>query len=349
MNYFLLLMLYCLNQLKGERSIYSIYHLLKGKRSSQTIQDAKLYDTSALFGVLPNLQRTEIDEAINKLYTLKAVKMITDNSYTVTSVGEKALRPFTLPNSLNGWKYVAITNVFWGRLSLTTQSISNLIHFQSKFIPVHRDSQLLAWVKSFLKGIHVNRTQIGEKLYDEIIDAFYDLDEQRATIFVSKLTSHHRIGNTNEQIAEMQRVSTVEVTILFASTLHYLLSRIDENEEKYPLLSKIAKVNKNELSLTQSTEKTYDLLKRGKSIEDITRLRYLKRNTIEDHIVEIALTDKSFDTMNFISPEKYKTIESCIKSTKTKQLKTIKQALSIQASYFEIRLVLAKVGGFHEA
>ncbi|MEH7462882.1 recombinase RecQ, partial [Bacillus thuringiensis] len=34
--------LYCLKQLKGERTVSSIYHLLKGKRSSQTFQDGNM-------------------------------------------------------------------------------------------------------------------------------------------------------------------------------------------------------------------------------------------------------------------------------------------------------------------
>jgi uncharacterized protein YpbB len=347
MNYFQLLILYCLNQLKGERSIYSIYHLLKGKRSSQTIQDAKLFNTFQLFGVLPTIHRNEIDDAVNKLYTLKMIRVNTDKSYTLTSYGEESLRSFILPGSLNGWRYGAISNVFWERLSLMIQSLSNLIHFQSRFIPIHRDPETHAWVKSFFKGIKINREQIGEKLYAELLDAFRDLDEQRATIFVSKLTSHHRIGNTNEQLSDLYQLNTCEVAILFLSTLHHLLTLIEEKGANYPLLASMAKTDRKNISLSQSTEKTYELLNMGKSIDEIAKMRYLKRNTIEDHIVEIVLSDYLFDATYFITPEKYQIIKTCIQSMKTNQLKSIKQALSIQASYFEIRLVLAKVGGFH--
>lgn len=36
--------LYCLKQLNGERTVSSIYYLLKGKRSSQTLQDGNMFE-----------------------------------------------------------------------------------------------------------------------------------------------------------------------------------------------------------------------------------------------------------------------------------------------------------------
>jgi uncharacterized protein YpbB len=302
-----------------------------------------------LFGVLPRIQRNDIDQAVDYLKSLNLIQKDTESSYRVTSNGEEKLQFFHLPASLNGYKYDSISTVFWERLSLTVQSLSNLIHYETRFFPIHRDPPLLKWVKSFLKGQPLNREQLGEKLYEELIRAFLNLDEQKATIFVSKLTSHHRIGLTNEQLSDMFKKSKIEINILFLSTIHYLLTVIEEEGKEYPLLSTIATMDKNYTTLTKSTEKTYELLSMGKSIDEIAKLRYLKRNTIEDHIVEIVLSDESFDVKPFITTENYEMIKSCIQAMNTNQLKSIKQALSIPVSYFEIRLVLARVGGIHEA
>ena len=43
------IILFCLQKINGERTIYSIYHLLKGKKSSQTIQDTHLFHLQSLF------------------------------------------------------------------------------------------------------------------------------------------------------------------------------------------------------------------------------------------------------------------------------------------------------------
>lgn len=39
-------LLHCLKQLNGERTVSSIYYLLKGKRSSQTLQDGNMFRIS---------------------------------------------------------------------------------------------------------------------------------------------------------------------------------------------------------------------------------------------------------------------------------------------------------------
>lgn len=39
-------LLHCLKQLNGERTVSSIYYLLKGKRSSQTLQDGNMFRVS---------------------------------------------------------------------------------------------------------------------------------------------------------------------------------------------------------------------------------------------------------------------------------------------------------------
>nr|WP_239454509.1 helix-turn-helix domain-containing protein [Bacillus suaedaesalsae] len=98
------------------------------------------------------------------------------------------------------------------------------------------------------------------------------------------------------------------------------------------------------LTLTQSTEKTFELVNQGYSIEAIAKIRQLKKNTIEDHIVEIALSDEAFDISPYIKSDTFKQIEECIMRLKTNQLKLIKNSLEIPVGYFEIRLALAKVG-----
>lgn len=45
-------LLYCLKQLNGERTVSSIYYLLKGKRSSQTLQDGNMFQISFCLGFI---------------------------------------------------------------------------------------------------------------------------------------------------------------------------------------------------------------------------------------------------------------------------------------------------------
>ncbi|MFZ3588611.1 helix-turn-helix domain-containing protein [Bacillus sp. DJP31] len=344
MKYLILVTLYGLNKIKAERSIYSLYHLFKGKRSSQTIQDAKLFQLSHLFGVVPTLERKDIERAIIRLCSQDDIQSSGENMYVLTVKGEKSLAQFHFPGSLNGWKYANSTPVFWDRLSLTTQCLSNVIRYETRFIPINRDPKTLNWVKNFLKKQPTSRDEIGELLHRELLAALKLVDERQATILVQKLTSYQRVGLTNEQIADHLAMDPLEVRVCFLSTLHHLLSLLEESQQEYPLLGQLAYQQDHQSVLTLSTQKTYELLKDGMSIIEIAENRSLKKNTIEDHIVEIALIDDHFDVSPFVHIDLFRSISECIKRENTNQLKLIKQSLLVPASYFEIRLVLAKVG-----
>ncbi|KAA0550301.1 recombinase RecQ [Bacillus sp. BGMRC 2118] len=346
-NYFPLVILYCINKLKGERSISSIYHLLKGKRSAQTIQDAKLYQLFQLFGVFPLLNRNELDVQISILMKKHAIEHNAENSFIITERGKELLTAFSLPSSLNGWKYSQETSNFWGRLSLLVQVLSNLMNHEVRYIPISKDINQLQWVKAFINSVSLTRNELAQNLYNELEDMLEQVDELRASIFVSKLTGHKRIGSTNDQVSEHFSLSVAEIMILFTSTIHHLLALTEVEKNKYPLLSRINGNKTNTLSITRSTEKTREILNQGYSIEEIAIIRQLKKNTIEDHIVEIALADEYFDITPYITKNTYAQIEECIMKLRTNQLKLIKDNLTIPVSYFEIRLVLTKVGGIY--
>ena len=55
------MILFCLHKINGERTIYSIYHLLKGKKSSQTIQDTHLFHLQPFYQTYTNLSRNDLE------------------------------------------------------------------------------------------------------------------------------------------------------------------------------------------------------------------------------------------------------------------------------------------------
>ena len=100
--------------------------------------------------------------------------------------------------------------------------------------------------------------------------------------------------------------------------------------------------DQSKITLSSSSWETYKFLKNGKSIEEIAQLRKLKKNTIEDHIVEISLIDSTFSIDHFVVPEVQKQIVEVVQQLHTKRLKTIKEHLH-NVDYFAIRLVLSKM------
>src|SRR5699024_2784091 len=100
--------------------------------------------------------------------------------------------------------------------------------------------------------------------------------------------------------------------------------------------------------LTQSAQKTNDYLNMHMSIEQIAVKRRLKVNTIQDHIVEIALNNRDFSIYQYLSEEKEKIIVHAIQQARSYRLKEIKALVGDNISYFQIRLLLTRIDAIFE-
>src|SRR5690348_8249605 len=115
--------LFCLKQLNGERTIYSIYHLLNGKKSSQTIQDAHLFSLKEFFGVYGELTREAFEQITEDLFRKNLIDICGEQQYQLTVAGLEYLESKWFDHYLDGWNYHTYTMLFWDRLSLLTQVI----------------------------------------------------------------------------------------------------------------------------------------------------------------------------------------------------------------------------------
>lgn len=335
-----------IKKFNGERSIYAIYHMLQGKKSSQTIQDAHLYGLTNLFGIMPHVTRLQLQSIIE---TLESQHWIQPHEkpemFIITTKGKEQLaNSQPIPSGLNGYKYQNVSHLFWGRLNLLIQTVSYIVHNQTRFYPIQRDSKIQQAVKLFLHKNKNNRENMSALLFEELVQILElqtDLDRE---IFVRKLTGHNRVGDTYEQIAQSLDIDPWYVRLLFLECIHTMIEEIERNSKQYPLLSDlISDVNRGKL--THSTQITLQLLKEGRSMVEIANIRRLKVNTIEDHLVEIVLADSQFPIQQYVPAEMEEKIRKAAYQLQTKQLKIIKQWLGDDnISFFQIRLVLAKVG-----
>ena len=292
-----MIILFCLHKLQGERTIYSIYHLLHGKKSSQTIQDAHLFHLTALFQTDTNLSRQQLEKTVAELLHVQLITEIADQHYAVTPEGERqlieSLAETPIPQHVNGWKCQRTAIVFWERLSLAVQVISYLKKRDSKYIPVQRKEDTLLWMKSFLQQNSLNRDLLGTQLYEELVMCLESETSIVPDYLVIRLSGFRSIGLTESQAAQHFRMELAYYHYHFLSILHFIIERIEANPKQYPILHSFL-VNQQKHNLTNSTEKTYALLRQGKSVTDIMAIRGLKKSTIEDHLVELALNLQSF-------------------------------------------------------
>ncbi|WP_057914337.1 helix-turn-helix domain-containing protein [Peribacillus muralis] len=350
-NYLQAIILYAIKKFQGERSVYAIYHMLQGKKSSQTIQDAHLFGLTDIFGTKPVITRQQLNQNIEQFRTVGLINL-TDktDAYEISDLGDNVLAEYLLnnpfPTHLNGWKYQNITPVFWGRLNLLIQTISHIVHNERRFYPIQRNPKIQFFVKEFLHTNRQDRHLIAQHLYEELVSLLEGQGDLKRDIFILKLTGVNRIGLTFEQIAKRKGAEEEYVRFMFLDSLHQLLTELGDGAD-HPLLASLTYDWKTggDPHLTQSTQTTLHYLREGRNMGEIAEIRSLKQNTIEDHLVEIVLSDKSFPIADYVSHKDERDIAAAITELGTKKLKAIKQMVdNKQISFFQIRLVLAKMG-----
>lgn len=103
---------------------------------------------------------------------------------------------------------------------------------------------------------------------------------------------------------------------------------------------RITKARITNESSSETAQKTFHLFQDGNDINEIVQIRKLARTTIEGHLSEFVKTGK-IDVSKFISSNKISTIIKVAEEVGLLSLKTIKETLGDDFSYFEIKLALA--------
>ncbi|RSK27480.1 hypothetical protein EJF36_11630 [Bacillus sp. HMF5848] len=342
-----LILLQCFSAFRGERSTAATYHLLTGKKSSQTIQDASLYKISKYFGVFPSLSRPIFDEYIQSLEKKQFIVETEDNTFILTNMGNHVLQShkseFVQIEHINGLDYSKYELPFWKKITLLIQVISYANHKVKQYIPLYDEVEILQWVKGFVQ-LYPSRSKLAKDLHRELQSCLYKVSNTQATIFTYRLTGHHRVGLTFTQLASEFKYDLTTVELVFKNVLHSIIQTVITNKDEHPILSSLVEKDNEQAPLTKSAQVTFDLLTKGLDYHDIARVRNLKIPTIEDHIVEIAQHVNGFCIDPYISKDRQNYIRETLAHCKTRKLRIIKQALDIEATYFEIRLVLAKSG-----
>lgn len=338
--------LHCLEKMNGERTVYAIYHLLSGKKSSQTIQDAHLFHLTQFFKSYSHLTRDQFDEMIQTLENLALIVKKAEHEYILSESGKQHIvqqwREYPFIRQLNGWKFQQ-SDLFWQRLSLLVQVASHLRHNQAGYMPIQRNRAVQEYVKGILRTLKLSRKELSSSLYKEMTSCLETIAEIDPAVMVIRLTGEERIGYTEKQAYDALQIEASLYHYQFLASLHSLMEKVVNNQTSFPLLYALMKDFQTGQPLTESTKRTYTLLKQGYTITEISKIRNLKVSTIQDHVVELSVQLEQFDILPYVDERKLKLILEAKDKSASKQLRQIRDIVP-EADYFEIRLVLTKYG-----
>lgn len=330
------LILAIMKPLNRQRTISSPYHLIKGKKSGQTIQDIGYFGLYPYFGIFPKLDKKAYDQVIKSLFSQGYLLA----NEQVIELTEKAINTSIADTPLNGWKYRGNEILFFNRLSLIVQTLSHMSQSVKIFDPIVNNEEIQMWVKKYLQQIQFRDLAVVQAFKKELFTTLADsaISETHKMILTERLTGLALSGLTWQQIATSKKLSVLDVQLMTVEALHSWMAEIEKS--KPPLLLGLMEGVIQQSSLTATAQRTEKLFERGFTLEQIASLRQLKTSTIEDHVVELAMNDPYFNFKSFMSQELYKAIIIESKSQQSKRLRDIKEHLP-DASYFQIRLALS--------
>jgi len=333
------ILLFIIHKINGQRSENAPFYLLKGKKSGQTIQDVTYFQLHAFFSILPRLLKEDYDTALHELFKSEFIHL-KDSLVYITEKGIDAL-PSNQKTLFNGWQYRGREQLFWKRIDLVVQTLSQFQANEKKFVPNQKDIATQQFIKDFLIEHNFRQFNLNNDLKREIFQLLESpfLDDLHRIIFVYRLSGHNKTGLTWEQLARYSHLTDMNTKIIFLECLHNMLDNI--SSETSPLLFDLAKDIYINTPLTESAFKTSRLFEKGYTMEEIAKIRKLKINTIEDHVIEIVSSNKDFPISSFISREQEEKILHLSNELRTKKLTLIKNHLP-DVSYFQVRLALTK-------
>ncbi|RPF55743.1 helix-turn-helix domain-containing protein [Aquisalibacillus elongatus] len=344
------LLLYMLSRLDKQRTISSAFHILRGKKSAQTIQDIHLFQMQHVFGVYQNLDPNIYHKWI-QYFKDSSWLTIDEDTYTLTDQGYDVLNDwhdFTI-SGLNGFKYHRIDRKWDESVKLLVQTLSNLSYGDKYFIPVTDDLHIQFRVKQLIKKYQQDKKLLTQKFTSELYQVLHALSDEQAAFISKQLTGYNRIGLSKVQLAEEYDLLVDDIHITHIQIIHQMLKIIESDQQRFPILNSIIPVQNQQYGMTESAFRTFQLIEKGYTLPEIESLRQLKTSTIHDHVVEIATRVDHFDIGAYVDQKTIDQVGQVINKSESRRLKDIKLQLDEAVTYFQIRLVLAKFNQIKES
>ncbi|MFG6148658.1 helix-turn-helix domain-containing protein [Halobacillus sp. B23F22_1] len=336
------ILLKCILSLRGERSISGVYHLIQGKRSSQTLQDARIYELDRLFGVYPQLNKEQVNNVMEQMVNKGWIEVNEEGMPVIKDAGVNHLSSSIINKNhyFNGMVYHRHVTIFEKRLRLLIQTVTCTKINNLSFLPIEEDSAIQQWVKIKYRENRLN--DLANSLFEEINALLLTVHDKEAELFTARLTGGNLTGRTREQLALQYQMIKENVDLNIRHTWFYIFQKVIKHPGSYPALFLGMEGLQTSELITDSAKQTYEWLRRGFELEEICKKRRLKLSTIQDHVVEAALVMPAFDITPFITIEDQQTIGRMQDELKTNKLKNLYESLNKKYSYFELRLVLAR-------
>lgn len=267
----------------------TLFHLLKGKRTSSVLIYGFLFDNLRFFGVFPNLSEKEYEQYLSELRRKNKLTFFEDGYAQLTRNTADPLKsnPAAILaefSSLDYFQFGRTDDDCWRMLQFSVQIISHLSYGETRYVPMEQSPLFQYHLKRIIKSYP--KKYLIKQIKSEWSDLFYELPIDDANFFAYQFSGYHHIGQIPQQlISEDEPV--LKQQFILKNRLHKLLSMIalkDDTSILKQFLSPLFKQNEN-----RSMNETIKYLNISCSLEEIAEKRNIKISTVKDHLLEAVM------------------------------------------------------------
>lgn len=310
----------------------TLYHLLKGKRTSSVLLYGFLYENLRFFQLFPSSSEKQFNTILDELVKQELLCQASDNEVQITAKGLQVVVKNTNHFSgIDNYRFGKTDEIIWRFLQFTVQVVSHLSYNNKQYIPLEQSPLYQKQVKLYIKSM--SKARLIEIVRTEWIQIFSQLTKTEANFFAQQFSGYQQIGKTSFQLMDNQD-NPFERLLFKKEKLHHLIDTIclmPESSFLKKLILPLVRQNEN-----KSMSETSSYLKTQLSIEALAEQRKVKISTIKDHLLEVALT-KAFPFDRFISKKTNQFLFEYPKPYQDWVYGSIKQ-IKPELDYFEFRL-----------
>lgn len=276
--------------------ISTIYHLLKGKRTSSVLLFGFFYQILGFLGALESLEKKDFTTIMENLEKKQWIICEADFAI-ITDLGRDQLQQHSLwqeLSALDGFRYQRSRQEIWQLLLFAVQVTSHLSHRENKYLPLTNRPQLNFQIKRWLKN---GPSDLTTRFSEELQAIFSQLPSEQSDFLASQFSGHGLNGQVYFQLlpAAWQAAPWNQL---------YQQNALDHFAKKIPKAGMIVTLiqNLDQKNLNQSMLKSRQLFQQGADFSTIQHQRQLKTGTLNDHLIEWALLDQNFPFEKFSLP-----------------------------------------------
>lgn len=277
--------------------VTTLYQLLTGKKTTSVLLFGYFHDLLPFLGLFPEGSQEHFQKQLQRLASQGKLQALPESYYqikpTISSPDETITQ--TLGN-LNHFRFGKSETVAWRMVQFAVQ-VASLYQRSPNFVPLETAP---CYTEPVRRLIRQHQGALREKLAGELQVLFSELDQEISDVLAQSFSGWQVVGQATYQLLPIWAKKSPWNYLVPISWHEAFFTVLGEHRDflLYQLVAPIFLGERN-----QSGLQTQALFEVGNSFEQVVTKRHLKPGTINDHVIEWALSDGDFPFADFINPE----------------------------------------------